>query len=180
MHVFCCASIALSLLLLLSLLALVESFSLSASTPKTSSWRARSKNTLLSNSKRAAEDSNSDGSSSSHRPPPAAATDSKYAIGAELKQLRYDLANFRENLQWSTALDDQDKVEAMTKAIADAEARDPDIAYAKTLAEIKDLKTRTDITADEKDKQQRMLQEKASHVRSLLPQFNLDGLWVGK
>jgi hypothetical protein len=104
----------------------------------------------------------------------------KFATGSELKRLREELATYRENRQWAEALEDHDRVEELATAIRNGEDLDPDIVYTRTLVQIANLQGRSDLSSDDKHAQLHDLRHEADHARSFLPQFELEGLWIGK
>ena len=104
----------------------------------------------------------------------------EFATGEELKRLRHDLDVLRDNLQWAEAMDDHGRTLDLAKAIRNGERRDPDIAYAKSLQAIAETKASTELSENDKQVILQRLQERAQAARSLLPRFQLDGLWVGK
>jgi hypothetical protein len=111
---------------------------------------------------------------------PSMPTGIGFAVGDELKRLRNDLDILRDNLLWAEAMDDHSRIHDLTKAIRDGERRDPDIAYAEVLQDIAETKDIADISKKDKDAILRHLQDRAQAARSLLPRFQMEGLWVGK
>ena len=99
----------------------------------------------------------------------------KYATGLELEQLRGEINNFRETLQWSEAINDKDRVKDLAEAIEKAEARDPDICYGRALEEMAALQKK----GGSPSRIEKLAQE-AAQARTFLAQFQLEGLWVGK
>ena len=103
----------------------------------------------------------------------------RFATGEELRNLKSDLESLRHNLQWAEALRDETRIESLRKAIKNGENRDPDLMYVKALKMVKQAK-QMDCSEEEKE----VLVEKwvnvAASARESLPQFNLEGLWVGK
>lgn len=104
----------------------------------------------------------------------------RFASGEELKDLRLDLKSLRHNLQWAEALKDETRIESLEKAIRNGENRDPDIMYKKSLGLIAQAKKMKDASKEEKDALIEKWADVAAVARQCLPQFNLDGLWVGK
>lgn len=104
----------------------------------------------------------------------------RFATGEELKNLRLDLESLRHNLQWAEALKDEVRIESLQKAIKNGENRDPDFMYKKALRLIAQAKTMKDASSEEKDALFEKWIKVAAAARECLPQFNLDGLWVGK
>jgi anti-sigma28 factor (negative regulator of flagellin synthesis) len=109
----------------------------------------------------------------------------RFAVAEELKQLRADLDALRENVHWAEAMEDADRVADLKRAIQNGEERDPDLCYAKALqilAQTKatSLTTNKDLSSTEKQRLLVKWQKEAELARSCLPQFQLEGLWVGK
>jgi hypothetical protein len=116
----------------------------------------------------------------------------RFAVGDELKQLRAELDSLRENLHWAQAMEDEKRVADLKGAIQTGEQRDPDLCYAKALQMLAQTKASTTsssisqsssaINLSPEEKQRLLLkwQKEADAARSKLPQFQLEGLWVGK
>jgi hypothetical protein len=104
----------------------------------------------------------------------------RFATGEELKNLRLDLESLKHNLQWAEALKDEVRIESLEKAIRNGENRDPDLMYQKSLRLIAQAKKMKDASNEEKDALIEKWADVAAAARQCLPQFNLDGLWVGK
>jgi hypothetical protein len=104
----------------------------------------------------------------------------QFATGEELKRLRNDLEILRENLRWAEATEDHARIDDLAKAIRNGEKRDPDIAYAKALQIIAETKATVDLSAHDKQVLIKRFQDRAQAARSVLPRFQLDGLWIGK
>jgi hypothetical protein len=104
----------------------------------------------------------------------------RFATGEELKNLRLDVQSLRHNLQWAEALKDEVRIESLQKAITNGENRDPDFMYRKSLSLISQAKKMKDASKEEKDALIEKWADVAASARHCLPQFNLDGLWVGK
>lgn len=104
----------------------------------------------------------------------------RFATGEELKNLRLDLESLRHNLQWAEALKDELRIESLEKAIRNGENRDPDLMYKKSLKLISQAQKMKDASKQEKDALIEKWADVAAAARQCLPQFNLDGLWVGK
>jgi hypothetical protein len=104
----------------------------------------------------------------------------RFATGQELKNLRVDLNSLRHNLQWAEALKDDTRVESLAKAIKKGETRDPDLMYTKALKLMAQAKVMKDATKEAKDALIEKWVTVAASARICLPQFNLEGLWVGK
>ena len=104
----------------------------------------------------------------------------RFATGEELKNLRLDLESLRHNLQWAEALKDEVRIESLQKAIKNGENRDPDFMYKKAVKLIAQAKTMKDASSEEKSAFFEKWTTVAAAARACLPQFNLEGLWVGK
>ena len=104
----------------------------------------------------------------------------RFATGEELKNLRSDLNSLRHNLQWAEALKDESRTESLKKAMKNGENRDPDLMYAKSLKLIDQSKKMSDASKEEKEALVEKWVNIAAEARECLPQFNLEGLWVGK
>ena len=104
----------------------------------------------------------------------------RFATGEELENLRMDLESLRHNLQWAEALSDEGRVASLKKAIRNGENRDPNLMYTKALKEVNKAKFRKNISQDQKDALIEKWTKVAAAARECLPQFSLEGLWVGK
>jgi len=104
----------------------------------------------------------------------------RFATGEELKNLRLDLESLKHNLQWAEALKDEIRMESLQKAIQRGEKRDPDLMYKKAIKMIAQAKMMKDISMEERDTLTTKYAKLAAAARKCLPQFNLEGLWVGK
>jgi hypothetical protein len=116
----------------------------------------------------------------------------RFAVGEELKQLRAELDSLRENLHWAQAMEDDERVVDLKSAIQTGEQRDPDLCYAKALQMLAQTKASTttsstglsssaiNLSPEEKQRLLEKWQKEAEAARSKLPQFQLEGLWVGK
>lgn len=111
---------------------------------------------------------------------PSMSTETEFAVGDDLKRLRTDLETLRDNLQWAEAMDDHSRILDLSKAIRDGERRDPDLAYAEALQDIAETKAALDLSKEDKDAILLRLQDRAQAARSVLPRFQLEGLWIGK
>lgn len=104
---------------------------------------------------------------------------SSFAKGTELKQIRDELRNLRESLMWAEAMHDEERVHSLMVLIESHEQRDPEHVYAQTLAEITQVQAKFDCDAVEKGQQIQTLKQTAKVLRSQLPRFQMEGLWVG-
>jgi hypothetical protein len=95
--------------------------------------------------------------------------DSLWDLRSEIEDLSQQLLNAIHG--GATEATDEARTRQKLK---EAERRDPELAYKLALAEVK-LAEREGRTDDAKQHQ-----ETANAARSCLPQFNLEGLWVGK
>lgn len=107
-------------------------------------------------------------------------TTGRFAIGNELKRLRADLESLRENLSWAEAMEDQDRIDDLTKAIKNGENRDPDIVYRRALRAVIDAKASFKLSEDEKKRRVKKWKKEANAARTQLPRFQMEGLWVGR
>lgn len=104
----------------------------------------------------------------------------RFATGDELKNLRVDLETLKHNLEWAKALKDDVRMESLEKAIRNGQNRDPSFMYTKALKLIAHTRKLKDVSQEEKDALVEKWTNVAAAARELLPEFNLDGLWVGK
>jgi hypothetical protein len=102
-----------------------------------------------------------------------------FATGDDLKNLRSDLDSLRQNLQWAEALKDETRIESLQKAITNGENRDPGWMYTKALKLMAQAKAMKDASQEEKDALSEKWTKIAASARECLPQFGLEGLWVG-
>lgn len=93
--------------------------------------------------------------------------DSLWDLRSEIEELSHQLLNAIHGGKETTE-------EATRQKLHEAERRDPELAYKLALAEVA-LAEREGRTGDAKKHR-----ETANAARSCLPQFNLEGLWVGK
>ena len=104
----------------------------------------------------------------------------RFATGEDLKNLRLDLESLRHNLQWAEALKDEVRMESLEKAIQRGEKKDPDLMYKKAIKMISQARKMKDASSEERDALIEKWAKMAAAARKCLPQFNLEGLWVGK
>lgn len=104
----------------------------------------------------------------------------RFAQGEDLKRLRADLESLRENLCWAEAMEDQDRVDDLSKAIKNGENRDPDIVYRRALRGVIDAKASFKLSEEEKQRRVDKWQKEAAAARRHLPRFQMEGLWVGR
>jgi len=103
----------------------------------------------------------------------------KFAAGDELKRLRADLKSLRDNLQWAQAMDDLIRMQDLQKAIDKGEQKDPELVYRKALRMIAESKASNKLSPENKQELIEKWQKEAKAARACLPQFQMEGLWVG-
>ncbi|KAL3927251.1 MAG: hypothetical protein SGARI_005373 [Bacillariaceae sp.] len=104
----------------------------------------------------------------------------RFASGDELKSLREDLESLRHNLEWAKALKDEVRISSLTKAIKNGQNRDPHFMYSKALRLIAEAQRMKDASQEEKDALTEKWSSVANAARQMLPEFGMEGLWVGK
>jgi hypothetical protein len=104
----------------------------------------------------------------------------RFAKGESLKRLRADLETLRENLIWAEAMEDQDRIDDLSKAIRNGENRDPDVVYRRALRCVIDAKASFKLSDEEKARRVKKWQKEAAAAREHLLRFQMEGLWVGK
>jgi len=77
-------------------------------------------------------------------------------------------------------MNDDEQMQDLARAIRNGEKRDPDAVYTKSIRMIAETKSDDDLTDDDKAILVERFQQRAQAARSVLPRFQLDGLWVGK
>ena len=97
-----------------------------------------------------------------------------------MKSLREDLESLRHNLEWAKALKDEVRIASLTKAITNGQNRDPYFMYSKALRLIAEARKMKDATQEEKDALTEKWSSVADDARKVLPEFQMEGLWVGK
>lgn len=107
----------------------------------------------------------------------------RFASGEELKNIRLDLESLRQNLQWAEAVNDVGRIQDLNEAIKKGQNRDPEYVYTEAFKLMEDqVKSMTDDASSQEEKE--ALLEKwsklAQGARECVPQFKLEGLWVGK
>lgn len=94
--------------------------------------------------------------------------------GDELWNLRQTMNKLMDKLAKASRGETHEPEELIRERLLDAEQRDPELVYELEMLEM-EMATR------EKDHEQvEDCKERAQAARSCLPQFNLEGLWVGK
>ena len=104
----------------------------------------------------------------------------RFETGEGLKSLREDLESLRHNLEWAKALKDEVRIASLTKAITNGQNRDPYFMYSKALRLIAEARKMKDATQEEKDALTEKWSSVADAARKVLPEFQMEGLWVGK
>jgi Cyclin D1 binding domain len=95
-------------------------------------------------------------------------------FGDKLWELRSEMDALSNQLISAIEGGHDDLRETTSERLREMERRDPDLVYQLTMAEC-ERAIREGRVEDSK-----LLSERAMQTRSCLPQFNLDGLWVGK
>lgn len=103
--------------------------------------------------------------------------ENKYLTGNELKELRADIQQMKQNLQLSLATDDLMRVVSLQKSIEEAEKKDPELVYKNALQRIAESnqynsRKKYDILSK--------YNKVAREARANIARLNLDGLWVAK
>ena len=100
-----------------------------------------------------------------------AETQSKFLHGDELIELRKYIANLELDLDRAKDREDNSRIKDLTKALHESKNMDAEFVYANCmeLASVAD-----------NDEEALEWKNEASLARECLPQFNLQGLWVGK
>jgi anti-sigma28 factor (negative regulator of flagellin synthesis) len=104
----------------------------------------------------------------------------RFATGEELKNLRQDLESFGHNLQWAEAMKDEERIRDLKKAIKEGQNRDPEYIYNKSFQIIAGAKAMQDASKEEKEALVEKWSKLAEAARECLPQFQLEGLFVGR
>lgn len=97
---------------------------------------------------------------------------SRYVFGDDLHELRQKVLDLREEL--NEARRAGSSTVALEKAILQAQQLDAEFIYEVALERMEEATLHGDILGAEKHRREAM------SAREALPQFNLDGLWVGK
>jgi hypothetical protein len=104
----------------------------------------------------------------------------RFASGMELKSLREDLESLRHNLEWAKALKDEVRIHSLEKAIKNGQNRDPHFMYSKATRLIAETRKMKDVSEEEKVALVEKWSAVASAAREVLPEFSMEGLWIGK
>lgn len=99
---------------------------------------------------------------------------SKFVTGDELHLQRQHVLKLRTALRKARRADDARKVLDLERAIIEAQARDAEFAYTVSLDRLQAAERNGHPAEIER------IRTEAMEARNSLPQFNLEGLWVGK
>jgi hypothetical protein len=97
-----------------------------------------------------------------------------FAKGDELHMLRQSVLDLRAQLHDARSVDDSRKILELQRAILQAQQRDAEFVYSVSLERMEAAEARGRWLEAEKFRQD------AAQSREALPQFNLEGLWIGK
>lgn len=102
---------------------------------------------------------------------------SPFLQGEELKKLRSDLASYRENLKWATAMDDQTRMESLKAEIETKQMQDPEVVYKKAQALLAEAATvsRSVLPPTMRENLIQYWTEQAALARDSLPRFQMEG-----
>lgn len=98
----------------------------------------------------------------------------KFANGDDLQRLRRTVLGLRAELHDAKASQDSARILELQRSIVRAQQLDAEFVYSVSLERMESAETRGQWV--EADKYRR----DAAEARKALPQFNLEGLWVGK
>jgi len=98
----------------------------------------------------------------------------RFAEGDELHRLRQDVLGMRQSLHEARSAGDNRRVKKLTRAILSAQQRDAEFMYQVALER---MEAASLAGLQEEAETYRI---EAEQARAVLPQFQLDGLWVGK
>ena len=101
----------------------------------------------------------------------------RFAQGEELKELRSDIQEMKQNLKLSLAIADLMRVVALVKSIEETEKRDPELIYSRALQMIAGA---NQYNTRKKYKIIDRYNQVARAARAFIPRLNMDGLWVAK
>ena len=96
------------------------------------------------------------------------------AFGDDLWDLRASMDRWSRKLVTSLAEGAVDKEDLARESLREAESKDPELVYMLEMAEVEEA------TRDGRPEDAAKHQKLAMAARACLPQFNLEGLWVGK
>jgi len=103
-----------------------------------------------------------------------AETKSKFVHGDELIEIRKYVQNIKADLKSAKETNDNSRIQDLTKALYDSQNLDAEYVYMNCLDLAKLHKE------DNRDDKAEEYMKEALEARECLPQFNLQGLWVGK
>lgn len=98
----------------------------------------------------------------------------RFLTGEELNKLRQHVLSLRQELEYARKLDATDRVQQLERAILKAQQVDAEFIYEVSLERIDVAQKLGNFQDAER------FRKEATMARQALPQFNLDGLWVGK
>jgi len=98
----------------------------------------------------------------------------RFVTGDSLHSLRKRVLELRRDLKVARKTNSQKQVKELERAIIQAQKVDAEFVYSVALERMEQAEANGDMEAMEQYRQE------ATMARSCLPQFNLDGLWVGK
>lgn len=98
----------------------------------------------------------------------------KFVTGDDLYRLREHAMNLRQELKQARQLGATHRVHELERAILKVQQVDAEFVYAVNMERMETAKQ------EGRDEEAEQFQEYAMEARSALPQFGLDGLWVGK
>lgn len=99
---------------------------------------------------------------------------SKFVTGDDLHRLRHQVLAMRLELQEARRNDDADRIRDLERAIMKTQQVDAEFVYTVSLERQQLAQQAGDLFAAQR------FNEKAMEARAALPQFQLEGLWVGK
>ena len=100
--------------------------------------------------------------------------ESKFVLGDDLVELRKRVEKMKLHLVKARTQGDTSKIEELTNNISEEQARDPDYIYDTSLDKA--------LIAEKagQDDEATLYRHRALEARKNMPQYNLEGLWVGK
>jgi len=98
----------------------------------------------------------------------------RFVQGDELHRLRQDVLGMRQSLHEARHLGDKSRVKKLTRAILSAQQRDAEFMYQVALERLEAASLAGLVEEAE------TYRVEAERARAALPQFQLEGLWVGK
>ncbi len=101
----------------------------------------------------------------------------RFAQGKELEGLRADTEQLKQNLKWALHTDDLSRIVSLKEAIAEAENRDPEFVYTRSL---KKISRAGRYPVRKKYRMLKKYTKQALDSRECIPRLNFEGLWVGK